>query len=59
MSILKKIKQDAIATNCCATDAWRGKFCSYHQGFYDGYLEGYEEHYVENIIKSDRERYAK
>jgi hypothetical protein len=34
-------KEAAIAsarlTDCCGNKAWRGHFCSYHQGFEDGY----------------------
>lgn len=30
-------KQSAIRMDCCANDAWRGHFCSYHQGVEDGY----------------------
>lgn len=29
----------ARAIGCCADDAWRGRFCDYHQGYADGYDE--------------------
>ena len=35
-SLVARNRAQAIESGCCATDSWRGRLCSYHEGVEDG-----------------------